>query len=88
MYLTEVSRNDIKDKRLYKPSPLLSLLEQFVASGYDCAKIEGGREHYASANAGQTTIQHAIKRYKFSGIACISRAGEFYLVKLDSEKRA
>lgn len=88
MYLTEASKNDIKLKRIYKPTELLVLLEQFVASGYDVAKIEGGRERYASANSGQTTIKNAITRYKFTGIACISRGGDFYLVKLDNGKKA
>lgn len=42
MYLTEVSKNDIKIKRVYKPSRLFVLLEQFATSGIGAAKIEGG----------------------------------------------
>ena len=80
MRLVQTDKSKIKKRaKLYK------LLDEFAASGYECAKIEGGAEHYKAPNVGQFTIRRAIKHYKFYGIKCLVSEGELYLIRTDLE---
>ena len=81
MYLTKVEKSNIGEK--YQKTTLLKLLDAFVAGGYDCAKVEGTREHYASAMSAHSTINHAIKTYKFRGVRCSKRGDDIYLIKTE-----
>lgn len=67
--------------KLRKRTKLFKLLDDFVESGYECAKIEGGAEHYSEPRVGQFTISRAIKYFKFYGVECVLRKGELYLIK-------
>ena len=79
MRLIEVEKSEIK-KKIVK-TELYKLLDEFTTGGYACAKIEGALEHYASKNSAQSTIQHAIKYYKFGGIKCSAVGEDVYLLK-------
>ena len=70
---------------LRKRTKLFALLDDFVSSGFECAKIEGGAEHYSEPRVGQFTIRNAIKYFRFYGIKCVLRNGELYLIRTDAE---
>lgn len=64
---------------LYKKSCNLKILEEFVESGMECAKVEGW--NHSNASVCVTSLNLSIKRYKIGGIHAITRKGEVYLVK-------
>ena len=66
----------------YKSTEMTNLIEEFIASGMKCAKVEGWthKNAYTCANSIQKNLQrtHRNKMYK-----AISRKGEVFLIKLD-----
>lgn len=78
MKLVKADRNQITT---YKQAKLFGLIEEFIESGYDCAKIEGAAQHYRTPTIGAQTINKSIGRQKRAGIRAIVRSGEIYLIK-------
>lgn len=78
MRLTAYNAADIK-KGYYKKSDLLLMIEEFVDSDMDCAKVEGFTHKTAVGCAG--AFNRAIERYNKAGIRAISRNGEVFLIK-------
>ena len=85
MKLVQVDRNTIKKSNTNRQANLFDLVEGFIESGYDCAKIEGAPQHYKSPAVGAQVINISIKRQKRGGIRAITRSGEVYLIK-DGER--
>lgn len=65
----------------YKRTKLLVVIEEFVESGMDCAKIEGWTHKNAVSCA--AALNKAIKRYNKSGIRVTIRSGEVFLIKTE-----
>lgn len=63
----------------YKVSNNYKILNEFVESGLDCARVDG----FTSKTAGNcaAALKKSIKRYKFGGISAISRKGCVYLIR-------
>lgn len=78
MRLTAYSAADIR-KGCYKKSDLLVLIEEFVNSDMECAKVEGFTHKSACSCASSFNL--AIKRYNKGGIKAISRKNEVFLIK-------
>jgi hypothetical protein len=81
MKLVKVERREIK--RRFKRTSLLKLLDEFVAGGYECARVDDTT--YVSASSGQSAINKAIKRFGFVGIKAVSQNNQIYIIKDDAE---
>lgn len=79
MYLVKVEKREVNNK--YQKYALYKLLDDFVVRGYDCARVEGAAEHYASLKSAQTTINNAIKHFKFRNVRVSIQNNEIYLIK-------
>ena len=56
-----------------------ALIEEFIASGMECAKIEGFTQKTAQICA--SSLNLTIKRFNFGGVRAISRGNEAFLIK-------
>lgn len=80
MRLVAYDLKDVKNAECYlKKSDNLRLIEEFVASDMECAKIEGFTQRTAQICA--ASLQLSIKRYNVGGIQAISRKNEAFLIK-------
>lgn len=70
---------DVKNLRVGGRSDNYSLIEEFIDSGIDCAKIEGYSQK--SASVCTASLNATIKRYRRHTIKAIERNGEVYLVR-------
>ena len=59
------------------------ILQEFIDSGLDCAKVEGWT--HKSASSAQWGLTASIKRFKLNGIKCILVDGEIFLIKKELE---
>jgi len=82
MKLVKVERSEIK--RRFERTRLLKLLDEFVAGGYECARVDDTT--YVSACSGTSAINKAIKRFGFSGIKAVSQEKQIYIIKDDEKK--
>ena len=66
----------------YAKTKYQELLEQFIASGEDCAKVDG----WTSSSAGNaaTAISCAIRRFGYHHIACVTRKGDVFLLRKEA----
>jgi hypothetical protein len=76
---------DIKklgDVNKYKKTKNLDLLEKFVASDLECAKVEG----WTGTDAGHkaASLRQSIKRFKLGNIMVVNRKGNVYLIKTNT----
>lgn len=55
------------------------ILDEFVNSGLECAKVEGWTN--ASPGSAANSLNTSIKRFKYGGIKAVSYNKEVYLVK-------
>lgn len=79
MRLVKCNRSEIGKIYTIKKTERLMILEEFVNSEMDCAKLEGWTNHSASACA--ASMNQSIKRYNMSSIRACSRGNNVYLVK-------
>lgn len=85
MKLVEYDKKKLGDTgRMFKRSKHQIILEEFIDSGMDCAKIEGW-EH-KTAKSLQNSLSAAIKRYKLNTVRAIIRNDEVFLVRKDLEE--
>lgn len=63
----------------YKPCSNQQLLEEFVDSGLECAKVEGWTTKNAANCA--TSLNTSRKRYHMGGFKAISRGNDVFLIK-------
>lgn len=63
----------------YKQTKNGELLEEFVNSGLDAARVDGwtNATPYSAANS----FNRSIERFKFTNIRAITRKGEVYLIR-------
>lgn len=80
MKLVEYDINKIEGAKIYKKTENMKILEEFIESGMDCAKIEGFNQNSAMGCA--ASLNSSIKRYNLGGIRAISRKRNCYLVKI------
>lgn len=79
MKLVKYDKNELGTK-YYAKTDHQKLIEEFVNSDMDCAKIEGWT--HASATSCQNALSASIKRFNFSGIRAMVRNKEVFLVKI------
>lgn len=72
MKLVQADRNIVEK---YKKTKLFALIEEFIETGHDCAKIEGAAQHYKSPAVGAQVINISIKRQKRGGYKGDSKIG-------------
>lgn len=79
MNLTPYELKQLDNLMGYKAGANQKIIEEFVDSGYDCAKVEGwtASKSYSAAASLNKTIETMHK----GGIKAISRCGEVFLVK-------
>ena len=65
--------------RYYKKTKNLEILEEFVNSGLECAKIEG--YPHKNAKSAQSCLYSSMKRFGIDGIAIVVRKGNLFLLK-------
>lgn len=58
-----------------------ALIEEFVASDMECAKVEGFTQQDAAQCAG--SLNRSIARFNIGGVRAISRNGEVFLIKIN-----
>lgn len=82
MELVKHNIKNIRGVNFYKKSDNLSILEEFVESGLDCAEVKNFTQKNAEICA--SSLANSIKHYGFSGIAAISRKNHVYLIRDDN----
>lgn len=61
-----------------------SLINEFIDSGWECAKIEDYSQK--DANSCATALNSSIKRYKRFTIKAVVRKGDVYLIRISKDK--
>lgn len=79
MRLTKWNIKDI-DNLSYRRTKNQEILEEFINSGMECAKVEGFTQPEAHHCAG--SLNSTIKNSKMHGVKAISRKGEVFLLKV------
>ena len=64
---------------MYKKTKNLKILNEFINSDMDCARVEG----YSNVNAAScaSSLKRSVDRFRMTGIEVFVRKGEVYLVK-------
>lgn len=85
MRLTPYDRNDMKSYyKGYKGGENQMLIEEFLKSDLDCAKVEGWTQK--SHKSCQNVLWQAIKSLNMThSVRCKCRNGEVFLVRIDRE---
>lgn len=60
-----------------------SVLEEFIESGFECAKVEGWKHKNASVCV--SSLTGSIHTYKMCGIKAVTKRGDVYLIKESAE---
>lgn len=73
---------DVKniDNTCYSKTKNQLILEEFINSGMECAKVEGFTQPEAHHCAG--SLNNTIRNSKMHGVKAISRKGEVFLLKV------
>ena len=79
MRFTAYDINKIGGKSIYKRSANLRLLEDFIDSELECAKVEDFPHKDAQSCLG--SLGHSIVHYGMNNIRCIMRNGEIFLIR-------
>lgn len=79
MKLVACKLSDVVAARGLKGTKNLEIIEEFIESGYECAKVEGWTNATAFSAAG--SLNRSIQRFNKAGIKAISSKNEVYLVK-------
>lgn len=79
MRLTPYKKEEMHNIGGYKKTEMQMLLEEFAESDLDCAKVEGWA--HKNASSCMSSFRSAINRYKMTGIRCMVRNKEVYLIK-------
>lgn len=66
----------------YKKSNNQKIIEEFLATGLNCVRVEGWTQKTALSCAG--SLNRSIKKYKMTGARSISRKGEVFLIRLSA----
>ena len=66
----------------YKKSNNQKIIEEFLESDLDCAKIENWTQKSAMSCAG--SLNRSIVKYKMTGARAISRNGEVFLIRVSA----
>lgn len=82
MKLVQMNKNDVPF--CFRPTKLFEILNEFVDSGMQCAKVID--HNYESTSSGAGSFNASAKRFGLSGkVKAISRKGEIYLIRKDAE---
>ena len=68
----------------YRKSMNQKIIEEFLESDLDCAKIEDWTQKSAMACAG--SLNRSIEKYKMTGARAVSRKGNVYLIRVSAIK--
>lgn len=79
MKLVAYDKNKLGTIQGYKPTRNYLLLEEFIESDMECAKIDD--DHHSSAASLAASFNNSIKRYKKFNVKVVIRKGEVFLVK-------
>lgn len=80
MRLVAYDMNKLSTGRGFAKTKNLEIIEEFVDSGMDCAKVEDFTQKNADVCA--NGLNQSIKRFSKKGIKAISRNGEVFLIKI------
>jgi hypothetical protein len=83
MELIAYDRDKIENIGSYKKTENMRIIDEFIESGLDCAKVEGFTQKRAWSCA--DSLNKTMVRMKKAGIKALSRKGEVYLVKLETK---
>lgn len=78
MRLTKANLNELN---YYTRTKNQEIIDEFIRSGLDCAKLEGWTNNSASCCA--ASINQTIKKMRYHGVKAISRRGQVYLIKIE-----
>lgn len=76
----DMQKSNLFSYRGYKRSNNLKILEEFIDSDLDCAKVEGFTQKNATTAA--KSLNNSIKRYKFLNIHANARKNNLFLIKI------
>lgn len=79
MRFVPIPKQEMPAHNGYRKTKNQRLAEDFLASGAECARLEGWR--YCSASVGVQTLAASFERYGYHQIAVVRRGDEIYLVK-------
>lgn len=80
MRLVAYEMSKLMEGPIFTRTKNMEIIEEFVNSGMDCAKVEGFTQKTADSCA--TSLNLSIKRFNKAGIKAISRKGEVFLIKI------
>ena len=83
MKLTSYDKNNF-ERKFYKKTNNMAIIEEFVNSEYDCVKVEGWTTQ--SADGCTTSLNNTIKRMNIGGIRAFTKRGEVFLIKLNGDE--
>lgn len=79
MRLTPYKKEKLHNINGFKKTEVHSIIDEFCESDLDCVKIEGWT--HSCASSCMSSFSRAIIRYKKSGVRCLMRNGEVFLIK-------
>ena len=81
MKLPPYDKNQLATGRSYGIGKNQEILEEFLNSGLECAKVENWTQ--AQAYSAANSLNKSIQRFNFFSIKAISQNGEVFLIKKD-----
>ena len=84
MNLVAYDKKKLDNPYSYKRAKWLKMIDEFVESDMDCAKVKDFT--HKSATSCTAALNTAIRRYHKDGIRAIERKGEVFLIKIDPVK--
>lgn len=79
MKLIPMKKSDIPGRNIYGLCKNQQVLNEFVASGHECVRVDGFENKSASAAA--NAMNNSAKRIGLLNVKAISRAGKLYLLR-------
>ena len=76
-------RVDKSQLRVHRMTLLQKVLYEFLESGYEAAVVEYEKDEYSTDSSAAAALNKAIAMYKLSGVRCIIRNKQAYLVRTD-----
>lgn len=77
MKFREASIEIVRNGRGYKTPKLKAFLDEFVASGMECAEVD--TDGYSCTNSAYSAVSNAIKRFHMDSIGASVRNNKLYV---------
>ena len=84
MFLERADKEKVISKRAGK---IQALLEEFMESDMDCARVIVGEDEYKSPTSTYASIKRTLGSARMTNVSVFAKKGVVYIVKLDGSEK-